>query len=169
MSDPRAAIASALGAHASAPAASSLRRVVASVSERLPPCWGELGEQFTRHLTTDEARIKLFERLRSVGDLGALVLFLDLNRARPGVLAHVWSVAPDLPATAQCALVSLDDDEPHHSVLAACLHPAARILLVNPRARARDRGFYAALATSLRAQRTRPSPIPEPASVAPTP
>jgi hypothetical protein len=135
---------------------------VSSDADAVLPCWGDLADHFNAILATDEARIDVFEALRAVGDLGALVLFLDLNRSRPAVLQHVWSVAAALPATTQCALVSLDESAPVASELAAKLHPAARLLLADPAARARDHEMYAAHAAALRSLRTRLPQVTEP-------
>jgi hypothetical protein len=161
MSDPRASIGAALHARA-CKAVLGFARVVSGEGETTAPCWGDLADHFNALLATDEARIEVFEALRTVGDLGALVLFLDLNRARPAVLQHVWSVAQALPATTQCALVSLDEWAPVSSEVAAKLHPAARLLLADPAARARDHEMYAAHAAALRAQRTRLPQVSEP-------
>jgi hypothetical protein len=166
MSDPRASIVAALLTRA-VQAALAFARVVSPGGEAMPPCWGDLADHFNAILATDEARIEVFEALRTVGDLGALVLFLDLNRTRPAVLQHVWSVAQALPATTQCALVSLDESASVASEVAAKLHPAARLLLADTAARARDHEMYAAHAASLRAQRTRLPQVTEPGS--PTP
>jgi hypothetical protein len=143
-------------------AALAFARVVASDAEAVAPCWGDLADHFNAILVTDEARIDVFEALRAVGDLGALVLFLDLNRSHPAVLQHVWSVAGTLPATTQCALVSLDETAPVASELAAKLHPAARLLLADPAACARDHEMYAAHAAALRSLRTRLPQVTEP-------
>jgi hypothetical protein len=169
MSDPRVTIGAALGARTSEAAAVFLRVIGSSHPESGPPCWGDLAEHFEAILRTDEARVDVFEGLRVAGDLGALVLFLDLNRDRIGVLVHVWSVAPELPATIQCALVALLEWSNVSPELAARLHPAARALLTNAAARARDREFYAAQAGALRALRTRLPQVSVPASVARTP
>jgi hypothetical protein len=166
MSDPRAPISAALRARTGR-AALAFARVVSADGETTAPCWGDLADHFAALLSTDEARIDAFEALRAVGDLGALVLFLDLNRTRPAVLQHVWSVAPALPATTQCALVSLDESAPVSSEAAPKLHPAARLLVADPAARTRDHEMYAAHAAALRAQRTRLPQVTEPGS--PTP
>jgi hypothetical protein len=152
--DPRAKIGAALLARpGDGPRA--FARVIPSDEHGAVACWGDLADHFDQILTTDAARIDAFEGLRSAGDLSALLVFLDLNRARPNVLAHVWSVAPELPATIQCALVSLDVAAQVPADVAARLHPAARALLADPRARERDHEFYAAQAAALRAFRAR--------------
>ena len=161
MSDPRASISAALRTR-TGQAALAFERVVSSAGEAMPPCWGDLADHFDAILATDEARVEVFEALRTVGDLGALVLFLDLNRTWPAVIQHVWSVAGTLPATTQCALVSLDETTPVSADVAAKLHPAARLLLADPAARARDHEMYAAHAAALRALRTRLPQVTEP-------
>jgi hypothetical protein len=159
--DPRTAIGTALDARKTEGAAAFRRILGAAHPETGLPCWGDLADHFDALLTTDEARIDVFEGLRSAGELAALVLFLALNRTHPGVLEHVWQVAPELPATIQCALVSLYEWANVSRELAATLHPAARVLLADPDARDRDREFYAAQAGALRAQRTRLSQVSE--------
>ena len=157
----RAAILTALRAHTSAPV-TAFARVVAEDAPGAFACWGDLADSFDHLLPTDEARIDAFEALRAAGDLSALLVFLDLNRARPAVLAHVWSVAPSLPATTQYALVSLDLGAVPAPERAAELHPAARRLAGDPDARARDHETYAAHGAALRAFRTRAPHVSEP-------
>ncbi len=169
MSDPRGLLGAALGSRTGHATATFARVVSGDGAGNVPPCWGDLAEHFDAILTTDEARIDAFEGLRVAGDLGALLLFLDLNRARMGVLAHVWKVAHTLPATIQCAFVSLLEWSNVSPELAASLHPAARRLLTDPAARARDHEHYAAHAGALRALRTRLPQVTESASVARTP
>ena len=161
MNDPRATIGAALRAR-TGQAALAFERVVSSAGETVPACWGDLADHFNAILATDEARIDVFEALRAVGDLGALVLFLDLNRSRPAVLQHVWSVVDALPATTQCALVSLDESALVATERVTKLHPAARLLVADPAARARDHEMYAAHAAALRGQRTRLPQVSEP-------
>ena len=169
MNDPRVVLGAALGSRTGIATATFARVVSGDGAGTVPPCWGDLAEHFDAILTTDEARIDAFEGLRVAGDLGALLLFLDLNRARAGVLAHVWTVAHALPATIQCALVSLFEWSNVSPELAARLHPAARRLLTDPEARARDHEHYAAHVGALRALRTRLPQVTESASVARTP
>jgi hypothetical protein len=168
MSDPRVTIGAALRARTGNGVA-AFARVVASIEDGVAPCWGDLAEHFNTLLATDEERIDAFEGLRAAGDLSALIVFLDLNRARPGVLASVWKLAPELPATVQCALVSLDVAGAVPADGSARLHPAARALLADPGARERDHEFYAAQAAALRGFRTRAPQVSEPAPVARTP
>jgi hypothetical protein len=169
MTDPRIALGAALGSRAGAATTAFARVVSGEGSDGDPPCWGELAEHFDAILTTDEARIDAFEALRAAGDLGALLLFLDLNRVRAGVLAHVWTVVHTLPATIQCAFVSLVEWTNVSPELAARLHPAARRLLTDPEARARDHEHYAAHVGALRALRTRLPEVTASAGVARTP
>ena len=169
MSDPRVAIHAALAARATE-AASAFRNVVGSAHpESGPPCWGDLADHFKEILATDDARIDVFEGLRAAGDLSALILFLDLNQYRHSVLAHVWTIAHELPATVQCALVSLLEWTNVSPELAARLHPAARRLITDQNARARDREFFAAQAAALRSLRTRLPQVSVSVSVARTP
>jgi hypothetical protein len=161
----RAAILTALRAHTSAPMA-AFARVVAEDAPGAFACWGDLADSFDHLLPTDEARIDAFEALRAAGDMSALLVFLDLNRARPAVLAHVWSVAPSLPATTQCALVSLDPGAAPSPERVRELHPAARRLVEDADARARDHETYAAHAAALRAFRTRAPQVSEPGASA---
>ena len=169
MSDPRALLRAALSARSHA-ASAAFARIIGGENQRdCPLCWGDLAEHFDAVFRTDEARLDAFEGLRAAGELGALVLFLDLNRRRSGVLAGVWTVASSLPATVQCALVSLDEQVAFPNELTARLHPAARALLRDPIARAKEREFYAAQAGALRALRTRTPQVTETASVARTP
>jgi hypothetical protein len=169
VSDPRVVLGAALGSRTGIATAAFARVLSGDGAGSVPPCWGDLAEHFDAILTTDEARIDAFEALRAAGDLGALLLFLDLNRARTGVLAHVWTVARTLPATIQCAFVSLLEWSNVAPELAAGLHPAARRLLIDPEARVRDHEHYAAHAAALRALRTRLPQVTESASVARTP
>jgi hypothetical protein len=161
----RAAILTALRARTSAPVG-AFARVVAEDAPGPLACWGDLADSFDRLLPTDEARIDAFEALRAAGDLSALLVFLDLNRARAGVLAHVWSVARALPRATQCALVSLDLGAAPPPERVRELHPAARRLAVDPDARARDHETYAAHAAALRAFRTRAPQVSEPVASA---
>ncbi|MGO8999523.1 MAG: hypothetical protein ACLQVI_39870 [Polyangiaceae bacterium] len=161
MSAPHDVIGAALRTRPSG-AVLAFARGLAADARGILPCWGDLALDFDRLLVTDDARLDAFEALRAAGDLGALVVFLDLNRSWAGVLAEVWKLAPELPATIQCALVSLDASAPVPANLAARLHPAARALLENPAARARDHEVYAAHAAALRAFRTRAPQVSEP-------
>jgi hypothetical protein len=161
VTDPRDTIGAALRERTSAAVAAFARAVAPDAAGHIS-CWGDLAEDFDRLLGEDDARIDAFEGLRAAGDLLALLVFLDLNRIRPSVLAHVWKIAPSLPATTQCALVSLDASAPIPAEVAALLHPGARALLKDPAARARDHEFYAAHAASLRAFRTRAQKVTEP-------
>ncbi len=161
MIDPRDKIGAALVARPGQ-GARAFARVIPADEHGAALCWGDLAEQFDQILTADDARIDAFEGLRAAGDLSALLVFLDLNRARPGVLARVWSIASELPATIQCALVSLDEKAEVPPGLAAALHPAARQLLADPAARARDHEVYAAHAAALRVFRTRAPQVSEP-------
>jgi hypothetical protein len=160
VSAPHDAIGAALRARSSG-AVLTFARGLAADARGVLPCWGDLALDFDRLLPTDDARLDAFEGLRAAGDLSALLVFLDLNRTRPGVLARVWSVASELPATIQCALVSLGDTAAVPPGLAAALHPAARQLLADPAARARDHEVYAAHAAALRAVRTRAPQVSE--------
>jgi hypothetical protein len=169
VTDPRALLRAALAARAHTASGAFARAVGGDDHGSTPLCWGDLAEHFNAIFTTDEARLDAFEALRTARDLSALVLFLDLNRGRPGVLAGVWGVVSSLPATVQCALVALDLDVRASGEDAARLHPAARALLCDPVARAKEREFYAAQAGALRALRTRAPQVTEPASVARTP
>jgi len=166
--DPRVTIVAALRTRTSAPVA-AFARVIGVDAEGVVPCWGDLADNFDRLLTTDDARAEAFEGLRAAGDLSALLVFLDLNRARPAVLGHVWAVAAELPATTQCALVSLDPLATVPSEVAVSLHPGARALLGDASARAREHEFYAAQAAALRAFRTRAPQVSVPAQPARTP
>ena len=161
----RDAILAALRARTSA-AVATFARVVAEDAPGALACWGDLADSFEHLLSSDEARIDAFEALRAVGDASALLVFLDLNRARPAVLAHVWSVAPTLPATIQCALASLDVGAAPAADRVRDLHPAARRLATDAEARARDHETYAAHAAALRAFRTRAPQVSEPGASA---
>lgn len=136
-------------------------RGIAADAKGVWPCWGDLALDFDRLLTADDARLDAFEGLRAAGDLSALLVFLELNRGRSSVLAAVWKLAPELPATIQCALVALDPGGAVPAEVAARLHPGARALLRDPAARARDHEVYAAHAAALRAFRTRASQVTE--------
>jgi hypothetical protein len=166
--DPRETIGEALRARASV-GVHAFAQVIAPDSSGAVLCWGELADHFDRLLADDGARLEAFEGLRAAADLSALVVFLDLNRARPGVLGAVWKLASELPATIQCALVSLDLSGDVPTGAAAKLHPAARALLADAPARERDHQFYAAQAAALRAFRTRAPQVSEPAHSARTP
>jgi hypothetical protein len=168
MRDPRETIGEALRARAGGSVRAFAQVITADPSGAVL-CWGELADHFDRLLADDSARLEAFEGLRAAADLSALVVFLDLNRARPGVLAAVWKVASELPATIQCALVSLDLSAELPADAAAKLHPAARALLADGPSRERDHQFYAAQAAALRAFRTRAPQVSEPAHSARTP
>ena len=161
MSGPRDTISAALRQRTSAPVA-AFTRGIAPDDKGAAPCWGDLAEDFDRLLTTDDARLDALEGLRAAGDLLALLVFLDLNRARPGVLARMWKLAPELPATTQCALVSLDPAAAVPADVVPLLHPGARALVADAAARARDHEFYAAHAAALRAFRMRAPQVTEP-------
>ena len=157
MTDPRVLISTAFRAR-SHPAVESFGRFVAGEgSGDVPPCWGDIADSFAAALSSDEARVEAFEGLRASGDLGALILFLDLQRDEANVLAHAWAVAHELPPVVQCALVSLHVDATAPEGVGTRLHPAARNLLADADARARDHEFYAARAAALRSLRTRMS------------
>jgi hypothetical protein len=166
--DPRDTIGAALLARSSE-AAHAFARVIVPDAQGSAACWGDLADHFDRLLTTDDSRIDAFEGLRAAGDLSALLVFLDLNRTHPVVLGHVWKVAPELPATIQCALVSLDVTAAVPADIGARLHPAARALLADPAARERDHEFYVAQAAALRVFRTRAPQVSEPAPARRTP
>lgn len=158
MTEPRSLLSAALCGRAHPDVQSFGRFVAGETSGNVPPCWGDIVDAFDGALPTDEARVEAFEGLRASGDLGALILFLDHHRDLPNVLAQVWAVASELPVVVQCALVSLNDTPPECDV--ARLHPAARNLLADADARARDHEFYAARAAALRSFRTRMSGLP---------
>jgi hypothetical protein len=170
VSDPRAFIADAMRALNRSSASAFAHFLSDGVAGALP-CWGGLADHFEAIFTTDEDRVAAWDALSVVGERAALLLFLDLNRARPAVLRAVLARASELPATIQVALVTLEGTPEPSAEEARRLHPAARAALADPTARQRERAFYAACARSLRDQRVPVirKPITEHASVARAP
>jgi len=155
MNDARTLVSAALRERSHPNVESFGRFVCGETNPAVPPCWGDIVDAFDEALPTDDSRIEAFEGLRGAGDLGAILLFLDHHRDAPNVLAHVWAVAAELSPAAQCAVVSLNEPPAVPDGCIERLHPAARALLRDEVARARDHEFYAARAAALRSLRTR--------------
>ncbi|MCU0659698.1 MAG: hypothetical protein MUF64_31860 [Polyangiaceae bacterium] len=88
-----------------------------------------------------------------VGDARALLVFLDLFRKRVEVLREVVESLSSLPATVQCAVVSMPETEA--LLLSALeLHPAAiELLAASPTTRRKEHALHTARMGALRALR----------------
>lgn len=116
-------------------------------------CWGNLADHILERFERDEDRLALWRALVEVRDLRPLLLFLDLNRDRPGVLRAILQEPEALPAVIQCALVSMPETQPLLEPQPA-LHPAAlEIVSGGETVRQRERALYEAHMASLKAQR----------------
>jgi hypothetical protein len=122
-------------------------------------CWGNLADHVLDHVVRDDDRIALWRVLVDIADRRPLLVFLDLNRDRPGVLRAVLEDVAHLPATLQCALVSMPEAQALLAPVVARLHPAAlEVLEAGEEAKGRERVLYEAHMKSLRAQRAAAPP-----------
>jgi len=127
--------------------------VVAETQGRLA-CWGDLVEYVRAHFQSDDDSLALWRVLTDVGDRRPQLLFLDVHRARPGVLRGVLGDVARIPVAVQCALVSMPEAEPLLAALPSELSPAAReIATATPTVRVRERAIYDAHVGSLRSRR----------------
>jgi hypothetical protein len=116
-------------------------------------CWGTLAEEAAHLFARTEDALELWRALMLVGDARALLVFLDLFRERIEVLREVVESLPLLPATVQCAVVSMPEVEALLSP-ALDLHPAARELLAaSPSTRRKEHALHTARMRALRALR----------------
>jgi hypothetical protein len=120
-----------------------------------PLCWGHLVDRFEALFPSDGDRLSVLPALITAGDLGALLLFLDLCRDRPTVLAAIAKEAPRLPFTVQCALASMPETRTLLSSAPALHHAAAAIVAGDDALRAREHAVYSAHMSALRSHRTR--------------
>ena len=116
-------------------------------------CWGNLAEDAARLFARTEDALVFWRALVLVGDDRALLVFLDLFREHGEVLREVVESLSSLPATLQCAVISMPEIEPLLTP-GIDLHPAARELLEGtPRMRRKEHAFHTARMRALRALR----------------
>ena len=118
------------------------------------PCWGAIAERFEEEFTRNADRKALWNILVEAEDRRPLLLFLHVNRGRPGVMAKVLEDVNRLSVPLQRALVSLDEvasEVPKHIHQ---LDPAARQLFeAGPEPRKREREMFEERVARLRAFR----------------
>jgi hypothetical protein len=116
-------------------------------------CWGNLADEATRLFARTEDALVFWRALVLVGDARALLVFLDLFRKRVEVLREVVESLSSLPATVQCAVVSMPETEA--LLLSALeLHPAAiELLAASPTTRRKEHALHTARMGALRALR----------------
>ena len=108
------------------------------------PCWGAIAERFDREFTRDADRKVVWSALLDSGDRRPLLLFLSVNRGRPGVMSQVLADAPRLPVSLQRCLVALDEVADQVPARLDSLAPAARQLWeAGAEARRRERELFA--------------------------
>jgi hypothetical protein len=116
-------------------------------------CWGNLAEDVARLFPHASDALLLWRALMQVGDARALLVFLDLFREQEEVLRDVVAGLSSLPATLQCAVVSMPEVE-HLLAPELDLHPAARELLeATPLVRRKEQALHTARMRALRALR----------------
>lgn len=124
-----------------------------------PPCWGAIAQQFDATFVEDGPRIDVLEALFDLGERRALLLFMEINRGRPTVLAALLRFAPRLAPAEQRALVAIvlhDGIVKIDEAARGALHPGARELLGAPgRALASERELFEARVGALRAMHMR--------------
>jgi hypothetical protein len=136
----------------SAPAQAFARCIFEPRGERRA-CWGNLAEEAARLFACAEDVWILWRALVLVGDARALLVFLDLFRERAEVLHKVVESLSSLPATVQCAVVSMPEAEPLLSP-DLDLHPAAlELLAASPQVRRQEHALHTARMRALRALR----------------
>jgi len=136
----------------SAPAQAFARCILEPQGDRRA-CWGNLAEEAARLFTRTEDALLLWRALMQVGDARALLVFLDLFREHGEVLREVVASLASLPATLQCAVVSMPEFEPLLSP-EFDLHPAARELLAaSPSTRRKEHALHTARMRALQALR----------------
>jgi hypothetical protein len=132
------------------------------------PCWGNMTDELDELCPGDADRILVFEACREIRHLSTLLLFIELNRDRPAVLAAMAKDAHRLPFLVQCALAATPEGRTY-LVDARYLHPgAAELLTATDDIRTREHSVYAAHAHALRSHRARapsssvkPTEVPE--------
>ena len=134
------------------PALRGFAEEIAAIKGGRLACWGTLAAFVKDRVENDEDRIALWRTLVDVGDRRPLLVFLDLCRARPKVLAAVAEDVGRLSPTMQCAFVSMPEAEGLWERALPRLGPAARdVLERGPEAVLRERAVYAAHMGALRA------------------
>lgn len=120
-----------------------------------PLCWGHLVDRFEALFPNDDDRLSVLPALIGAGDIGVLLLFLDVCRDRAAVLAALAKEAARLPFTVQCAFASMPETRTLLRNAPALHHAAAAIVAGDDALRAREHAVYAAHMTALRSHRTR--------------
>ncbi len=69
-------------------------------------CWGKAAEEFDKAFTTDHERCEAWKAIREL-DPKAQLLFIHLNRKRPGALEPAIKEIVALPAVIQKAIVAM--------------------------------------------------------------
>ncbi len=127
---------------------------IVAIEDELCPCWGTLADFVDATIERDEDRIALWHVLVAVGDRRPLLLFLDLNRDRPTVLAAIADDVGKLAPALQCAFVTMPESAAVLERALPNLGPAALELIgQGDEALVRERAVYAAQMGALRAMK----------------